>query len=42
MPRTINEGFQDFHKELTPSDYETDAAKHHRASIKRCIESNFG
>ena len=42
MPRTINEGFQDFHKSLTPSEYETDAAKSHRASIKQCIESNFG
>lgn len=42
MPRTINEGFQDFHKKLTPSDYETDAAKQHRASIQQCIESNFG
>ncbi len=42
MPRTINEGFQDFHKKLTPSDSETDAAKRHRASIKQCIESNFG
>lgn len=42
MPRTINEGFQDFHKKLTPSESETDAAKQHRASIKQCIESNFG
>lgn len=42
MPRTINEGFQDFHKKLTPSDFETEAAKQHRASIKQCIESNFG
>lgn len=42
MPRTINEGFQDFHTKLTPSDYETDAAKQHRASIKQCIEANFG
>lgn len=42
MPRTINEGFQDFLKKLTPSEYETDAAKLHRASIERCIRSNFG
>ena len=42
MPLTINEGFQDFHKRLTPSDYETVAAKQHRASIKQCIESNLG
>ena len=42
MPRTINEGFQDFLKTLTPSDNETDAAKLHRASIEQCIKSNFG
>ena len=42
MPRTINEGFQDFLKKLTPSDYESNAAKLHRASIKQCIESKFG
>ena len=42
MPRTINEGFQDFLRKLTPSDYENDAAKLHRASIKQCIDSNFG
>ena len=42
MPRTINEGFQDFLKKLTPSDSETDAARKHRASIEQCIESNFG
>ncbi|MCY3711056.1 MAG: nucleotidyltransferase [Caldilineaceae bacterium] len=42
MPRTIHEGFQVFLSRLTPSDYETEAAKQHRASIKKCIESNFG
>ena len=41
MPRTINEGFQDFLKKLTPSDYESDAAKGHRSSIEQCIKSNF-
>lgn len=42
MPRTIDEGFRDFLQKLTPSNYESDAAKQHRASIKQCIESNFG
>ena len=41
MPRTINEGFLEFLRKLTPSDYESDAAIKHRASIKQCIESNF-
>ena len=42
MPRTVNEGFQDFLKKLTPSNYESIAAISHRASIKACIESSFG
>ena len=42
MPRTVDEGFRDFLQKLTPSNYESDAAKQHRASIKQCIESNFG
>ena len=42
MPRTANEGFQDFLKKLTPSSYESEAAKQHRASIEACIEANFG
>lgn len=42
MPRTIEEGFRDFLQKLTPSDYETEAAKRHRASIQQCIKSNFG
>ena len=42
MPRTVNEGFQDFLKKLTPSSYESEAAKRHRASIEACIEANFG
>ena len=42
MPRTVDEGFRDFLQKLTPSDSETDAAKRHRASIERCIRSNFG
>ena len=42
MPRTIDEGFRDFLKKLTPSMRETQAARSHRASIEQCIEANFG
>ena len=42
MPRTIDEGFRDFHTKLTPSSFESDAAKAHRESIKRRIEKDFG
>lgn len=42
MPRTIDEGFRDFLKKLTPSTRETAAAKRHRASIQQCIETRFG
>ena len=42
MPRTVDEGFRDFLQKLTPSNYESDAAKLHRVSIKQCLESNFG
>lgn len=42
MPRTIEEGFRDFHTKLTPSTTESDAAKKHRASIEACLQNNFG
>ena len=42
MPRTVDEGFRDFIKKLTPSTTETNAAISHRASIQQCIKSNFG
>ena len=42
MPRTVDEGFRDFLRGLTPSTGETTAAKNHRASIEKCIKSNFG
>lgn len=42
MPRTIEEGFQDFLKKLTPRDTETAAAQRHRASIQECLQTNFG
>lgn len=42
MPRTIDEGFRDFHASLTPSAYESSAAKSHRESIKTRLETDFG
>lgn len=42
MPRTIDEGFRDFLKKLTPGGAESEGAKSHRASIKACLENNFG
>lgn len=42
MPRTIDEGFRDFHAKLTPSGYESTSAKNHRASIEGCLKANFG
>ena len=41
MLRTIEAGFRDFLRKLTPSSGESDAAKRHRASIKSCIERNL-
>jgi hypothetical protein len=41
MHRTIDEGFRDFLTSLTPSSFESDRAKSHRASIKACLENNF-
>ena len=41
MLRTVDEGFRDFLKKLTPSNRETVAAKRHRASIQQCIDVNF-
>ena len=42
MPRSGDEGFRDFLQKLTPSNYESGAAKRHRTSIEQCIRSNFG
>lgn len=42
MPRTIEEGFRDFHTRLTPTGGETAAATRHRTSIQQCIRANFG
>lgn len=42
MPKTIIQGFNELHTKLTPSSFESQAVKTHRASIKSCLESNFG
>ncbi len=43
MPtRTVDRGFRDFLTRLRPTSGESTAAKNHRASIKACLESNFG
>ena len=43
MPtRTVDRGFRDFLTKLKPTSTESTAAKNHRASIKACLESNFG
>lgn len=41
MPRTIDEGFRDFLSKLTPSDYESEAAKSHRYSIETRLKLDF-
>lgn len=42
MPRTIEQGFIDFHDKIKTSAVETAAAKSHRATIEACLKSNFG
>jgi hypothetical protein len=42
MPRTIDEGFNDFLRKLTPRSTESVAAQRHRASILDCLTTNFG
>jgi len=42
MPKTISQGFDILHTRLTPNTTESTAVKSHRASIKSCLESNFG
>ena len=41
MPRTIDEGFNDFLQNLTPNKTESKAATSHRSSIEQCLRSNF-
>lgn len=42
MPRTIEEGFRGFHDKLKIVKTESEFVKSHRASIKACMENNFG
>jgi len=42
MPRTIEQGFEDFHEKIKTSATETEAARSHRASIEACLRNNFG
>lgn len=42
MPKTIEEGFREFHDRLKIVRTESESVKSHRASIKACMESNFG
>ncbi|MFA6393865.1 MAG: nucleotidyltransferase [Patescibacteria group bacterium] len=42
MPRTIVEGFDEFHKKLKLIKTESELLASHRESIKRCLETNFG
>lgn len=42
MPRTIEQGFNDFHNSIKASAAEAAATVSHRASIKSCLENNFG
>jgi len=42
MPRTLDEGFRDFLTKLTPSSYESEAAKSHRHSIETRLKLDFG
>lgn len=42
MPRSIEEGFDDFLAKLKATAPESEAARRHRASIEACLKSNFG
>ena len=41
MVQTIEAAFREFHSELTPSSAETEAAKSHRESIRKCLHNAF-
>lgn len=42
MPRTVEQGFEDFLGSLRATAPESIAAKGHRASIEACLKANFG
>lgn len=41
MPRTINQGFSDFHYKITPSSYQSGKASSHKQSITSKLEEDF-
>jgi tRNA nucleotidyltransferase (CCA-adding enzyme) len=41
VAKTIEDGFEEFHRRLTPTGGEMQAAKNHRASIEACLKTNF-
>lgn len=42
MPKTVEEGFREFHTRLTPTSTEETGASGHRASLESCLKDNFG
>src|SRR5690348_133237 len=42
MAKTVDEGFREFLKRLTPTGGESEAAKSHRASIEARLKKDFG
>ena len=42
MANTIEAAFNEFHRNLMPSPGESEKAKSHRESIRRCLSNNFG
>tara|TARA_B100000745_G_scaffold52942_1_gene31475 strand:+ start:5866 stop:6741 length:876 start_codon:yes stop_codon:yes gene_type:complete len=42
MPRTLEQGFGDFHSKLKLVKTESEAVKSHRSSIETCLKNNFG
>ncbi len=41
MARTVNEGFEEFLKRLTPTEAERSAGANHRASVRAALENNL-
>lgn len=42
MTRTVDEGFREFLRRLTPSGSESASASSHRVSLEACLKANFG
>lgn len=41
MQRTLSQAFDDFHKKLVPSSYESGKASSHKGSIENCLAENY-